>query len=35
MGGAQIDLLIDRRDHTVNLCEIEFSDTMFSYSHGV
>ena len=23
--GAQIDLLIDRRDHVINLCEIKFS----------
>ena len=28
--GAQIDLLIDRRDHTVNLCEIKYSDTKFN-----
>ncbi len=24
-GGAQIDLLIDRRDHVINLCEIKYS----------
>ena len=24
-GGAQIDLLIDRRDHVINLCEMKFS----------
>ena len=24
--GAQIDLLIDRRDHVVNICEIKYSD---------
>ena len=27
--GAQIDLLIDRRDQTINLCEIKFSQTEF------
>jgi len=30
VSGAQIDLLIDRRDHTVNLCETKFSDTTFN-----
>lgn len=25
-GGAQIDLLLDRRDGIVNLCEMKFSD---------
>jgi hypothetical protein len=28
--GAQIDLLIDRRDNTINLCEMKFSDTAFT-----
>lgn len=28
--GAQIDLLIDRRDHVINLCEIKFSMNEFS-----
>ena len=27
--GAQIDLLIDRRDHVINICEIKFSDKQF------
>lgn len=27
--GAQIDLLIDRRDRTINLCEIKFSTGMY------
>ena len=28
--GAQIDLLIDRTDNSINLCEIKFSDNKFS-----
>jgi len=28
--GTQIDLLIDRRDQTINLCEIKFSETEFT-----
>lgn len=28
--GAQIDLLIDRSDKTINLCEIKYSDTPYS-----
>lgn len=28
--GAQIDLVIDRRDRVINLCEIKFSDSEFS-----
>ncbi len=28
--GAQIDLLIDRRDHAINICEIKFNDGMFT-----
>jgi hypothetical protein len=28
--GAQIDLLIDRRDHTINVCEMKFSETEFT-----
>ena len=27
--GAQIDLIIDRRDHTISLCEIKFSQNEF------
>ena len=27
--GAQIDLLIDRKDNTINLCEIKFAGTQF------
>ena len=30
--GAQIDLLIDRRDHVINLCECKFSLDAFSIS---
>lgn len=30
--GAQIDLLIDRADHCINLCEIKFSDQPFAIS---
>ena len=29
-GGAQIDLLIDRKDNTINLCEIKYSTQEFS-----
>jgi hypothetical protein len=28
--GAQIDLLIDRRDQTINLCEMKFSESEFT-----
>lgn len=28
--GAQIDLLIDRRDRVINICEIKFSEDTFS-----
>lgn len=28
--GAQIDLLIDRKDSTINLCEMKFSDVEFT-----
>ncbi|MBR3102261.1 MAG: ATP-binding protein [Lachnospiraceae bacterium] len=28
-GGAQIDLLIDRRDDVINLCEMKYTDTEF------
>jgi AAA+ ATPase superfamily predicted ATPase len=28
--GAQIDLLIDRADYCISVCEIKFSDTMFT-----
>ena len=27
--GAQIDLLIDRRDQTINLCEMKFSQNVY------
>ena len=27
--GAQIDLVIDRRDHIINLCEMKYSDNEF------
>ncbi len=30
--GAQIDLLIDRADNVINLCEMKFSDSEFSIS---
>ncbi len=29
-GGAQIDLLIDRKDRTVNLCEMKFCEDIYS-----
>jgi hypothetical protein len=29
INGAQIDLLIDRRDHAINVCEAKFSDSEF------
>ena len=29
INGAQIDLLIDRRDHAINVCEVKFSDGEF------
>ncbi|MEM0991783.1 MAG: ATP-binding protein [Bacteroidota bacterium] len=29
-GGAQIDLVIDRRDHVINLCEMKFSMTPYT-----
>ncbi len=32
--GAQIDLVIDRRDHVINLCEMKFSLTPFAISKG-
>lgn len=28
-GGAQIDLLIDRKDDAVNICEMKYSDSKF------
>jgi hypothetical protein len=28
--GAQIDLVIDRADHTINLCELKFADAPFT-----
>lgn len=30
IAGAQIDLLIDRRDSTINICEMKFSDAEFT-----
>ena len=30
--GAQIDLLIDRGDHSINLCEIKYSQTDYTVS---
>ena len=32
LGGAQIDLVIDRRDQVINLCEMKFSVNPFSIS---
>lgn len=32
--GAQIDLLIDRRDQVINLCEIKFTNEPFTVSAG-
>lgn len=32
--GAQIDLLIDRADRTINLCEMKFSETTFTISRA-
>ena len=29
-GGAQVDLVIDRRDASINLCEMKFSDGEFA-----
>jgi hypothetical protein len=31
-GGAQIDMLLDRADHCINLCEMKFSEAPFSIS---
>ena len=28
-GGAQIDLLIDRKDNTINLCEMKFCESVY------
>jgi predicted AAA+ superfamily ATPase len=30
--GAQIDLIIDRRDHVINVCEIKFSTELYTIS---
>ena len=30
--GAQVDLVIDRNDNTINLCEVKFSEGNFSIS---
>ena len=30
--GAQVDLIIDRRDHVVNLCEVKFSSALYAIS---
>jgi hypothetical protein len=32
LNGAQIDLLIDRRDQSINICEIKFSQDMYEVS---
>jgi len=32
LSGAQIDLLIDRGDHSINLCEIKYSQTDYTLS---
>jgi hypothetical protein len=32
--GAQVDLLIDRRDGTINLCEMKFSESAFTIDKG-
>lgn len=32
--GAQIDLLIDRQDHTISLCEMKFTDRPFEITKG-
>jgi len=29
-GGAQIDIVIDRRDNTINLCECKFSGAVYT-----
>lgn len=29
-GGAQIDLIFDRKDHVINICEIKFSETQYT-----
>lgn len=31
-GGAQIDMLLDRADHCINLCEMKFSEAPFNIS---
>ena len=28
--GAQIDLIIDRRDRVINICEIKFSSSLYT-----
>ena len=28
--GAQIDLIIDRADNTINLCEVKYSEDLYS-----
>ena len=30
--GVQIDLMINRNDHVISLCEMKFSDTVFSFT---
>ena len=32
-GGAQIDLLIDRKDNTVSVCEAKFTEGSYSFTH--
>lgn len=34
VSGAQIDILIDRDDHCINLCECKFSETSFTISNS-
>ena len=29
-GGAQIDMVLDRKDHTINICEIKFSQDQYA-----
>ena len=29
-GGAQIDILIDRADNTINLCEVKYCEGLYS-----
>jgi uncharacterized protein len=31
--GAQVDIVLDRADHCINLCEVKFHDTDFTMTH--